>query len=139
MFRKFTKVDDSASSLQQILGPKNRDEIERFLGQINDVAANLNGLVTRIEGTRQTMNGVLEGLGGLVIDNRENLASTLEGVDKSVHEMHRSLEAVNAHLDTILYHVEGSARQLHEFSRAIRENPARLLRGTAKDEVGGGQ
>ena len=47
-----------------------------------------------------------------------------------MEQMLGALEKVNEHVGTIMYNVEGSTRQLHEFSQAVRDNPARLIRGT---------
>ena len=45
-------------------------------------------------------------------------------------EMREALRTVNEHLGTIMYNVEGSTRNLKEFSQAVRDNPARLIRGS---------
>ena len=51
------KLDNSAQQLEKILGSGNQQQIEKFLVHLDDVAINLNALITRIEGTRTQMGG----------------------------------------------------------------------------------
>ena len=127
------KLNDSASQLQQVLGPKNRGKFENFLVHIDDVAINLNALISRIEQTRQQMNGVLSSLDQLTSGNKERIAETIDNANSSVEEARKMMRSINTHLDSILYHAEGSTRHLHEFSKAIRENPTRLIRGASQE------
>lgn len=124
------KLNNSAAQLQTVLGEENRGKFTSFLGHIDDVAINLNALVSRIEQTRVQMNGVLTALDGLASGNKERLAGTLDNANDSVKEAKAMMQTINTHLDSILYHAEGSTRHMHEFTKAIRENPARLIRGS---------
>ncbi|MGR8950131.1 MAG: MlaD family protein [Gammaproteobacteria bacterium] len=124
------KLNDSAAQLQQVLGSENRGKLKNFLTHIDDVAINLNDLISRIEQTRQHMNGVLTSLDDLTTGNSERVATTLDNANTSAEEARKMMRTINTHLDSILYHAEGSTRHLHEFSKAIRENPTRLIRGT---------
>ena len=82
------------------------------------------------------MNGVISSLDEITDGKSEMVSTTLENANQTVTETRRAMRAINTHLDSILYHAEGSSRHLHEFSKAIRENPTRLIRGTkAQDEA----
>ena len=118
-----------------MLGDENRDTFSSFLTHIEDVALNLNTLVSRIEETRVQMNGVLASLDGLATDNKDTVASMLNNSDESMHEMKTMMHTINTHLDSILYHAEGSTRHMHEFAKAVRDNPARLIRGSGNAEA----
>lgn len=124
------KLDDSAQQLQKILGSANQQQIEKFLIHIDDVALNLNGLITRIEGTRTQMGETLLALKNLASANDEKVASTIRNVNSAMQQALETLTTVNEHVATIMYNVEGSTRKLHEFSQAVRDNPARLIRGS---------
>jgi phospholipid/cholesterol/gamma-HCH transport system substrate-binding protein len=125
-----SKLDDSAQQLQKILGTANQRQIEQFLIHIDDVAVNMNGLITRIETTRAQMGETLVAIQNLALHNEKELASTVRKANISMQQMQDALTTVNEHLSTIMYNVEGSTRQLHEFSQAVRDNPARLIRGS---------
>ena len=128
------KLNASASQLQTIVGEENRAKFTNFLTHIDDVAINLNELVSRIEQTRLQMNGVLSSLEGLSDGSAEKVGITLDNASETMTEARRMMRTINTHLDSILYHAEGSSRHLHEFSKAIRENPTRLIRGTKAQE-----
>lgn len=124
------KLDNSAAQLEQILGSENQQQIDNFLRHIDDVALNLGGLITRIEETRQQMGETLLTLKNLASENDEKLTRTIDNANHAMEQMLGALEKVNENIGTIMYNVEGSTRQLHEFSQAVRDNPARLIRGT---------
>lgn len=128
------KLNNSAAQLQTFLNDENREKFAGFLSHIDDVAINLNALVSRIEQTRQQMNGVLSSLDELASGNSERVANTLENTNQTVMEAKDMLRTINTHLDSILYHAEGSSRHMHEFSKAIRANPSRLIRSSQQSD-----
>jgi DNA repair ATPase RecN len=76
------------------------------------------------------MNETLLALESLAADNSDALGGTIHDASVSMQEMRKALKTVNEHLSSIMYNVEGGTRQLHEFAQAVRENPARLIRGS---------
>jgi phospholipid/cholesterol/gamma-HCH transport system substrate-binding protein len=130
------RLDASARGLQEILGEDNRAKVVDILGHVDDVAVNLNQLVTRIEDTREQMNAVLAALGGLATDNRDGIGSTVSSAESAMLELDHALEKVNEHLGAILHNLEGGSRHMNEFARAIRDNPARLIRNSETSEPG---
>ena len=124
------KLNRSAAHLEQILGSKNQQQIEDFLVHIDDVAINLGELIIRIEDTRQQMGETLLALENLASENDAEVANTIINANRAMEQMWETLDTVNDHIGTIMYNVEGSTRQLHEFSQAVRDNPARLIRGS---------
>lgn len=137
--RSVTLLDElqkSAEGLENILGAENQTKVKAFLTHIDQVAVNLNDLVSRIETTRRQMDAVLGALDGVVEENREQLASTVDAAEASMDEMERALLTVNEHLGTILHNLESGSRHMSEFARSIREQPARLLRKSPATEPG---
>ncbi|MEQ8494538.1 MAG: MlaD family protein [Gammaproteobacteria bacterium] len=129
-------LDESAQAINAIVADENRDRVRDFLVHLDEVALNLNALIARIEDTRVEMNGVLAGLGGMVGDNRATIKNTVRAADESMMELEQAMRTINQHLGTIMYDVEGSARNMNEFARGLRENPARLLRQAPATEPG---
>ncbi len=97
---------------------------------IDQAAVNLNDLITRIESTRQQMGETLVSIEHLASNNDEAIGAAVANANQSMLEMREALRTVNEHLGTIMYNVEGSTRNLKEFSQAVRDNPARLIRGS---------
>lgn len=124
------ELDNSAKHLAAILGSANQRRVENFLVHIDEVAVNLNELLSRIELTRVQMDETLAALANLAARNGEDLAGAIHNANISMHQMREALSTVNEHLGTIMYNVEGGTRQFHEFAQAIRDNPARLIRGS---------
>jgi len=55
-------------------------------------------------------------------------------LDSSLADLHKTLSVVSTHIDAITHHLEGSSRNMHEFTRQIKENPGLLIRGSAQTE-----
>jgi len=66
----------------------------------------------------------------LASENDEEVASVIRSANDSMKQALETLTIINEHVATIMYNVEGSTRQLHEFSQAVRNNPSRLVRGS---------
>lgn len=132
-----TRLDASASRLQSILSAENERTIANFLTHVDDVAINLNALVQRIEGTRARMQGVLDSLDSLVDDNDDDVRATVLSARAVLGEMETTLTTVNERMDTVMYNLDGSSRQLHELTRSLRDNPARILRSAPASDAGG--
>ncbi|MCP5202382.1 MAG: MCE family protein [Gammaproteobacteria bacterium] len=131
-----TDLDDSAKSLKDMVGESNQGRVRDFLTHIDEVAVNLNGLVGRIESTRLQMSGVLGSLGELVTDNSNELHGSVVTAERSMAELELALKTINQHLGTIMNDVEGSARNMNEFARVVRDNPSRLIRSSSGEEPG---
>lgn len=123
------RLDDSARRLQTLLRDENQERLSAILANVQEASAGLERLIERFETTRGRMDAVLEDVDALVAGSGESL-------EASVADLRRSMRAIAANIDTIMYHVEGSARNMHEFTRQIRENPALLIGGSAQPEGG---
>ncbi len=130
-------LDASARGLKTMLGEPNQARVTSILTHADEVAVNLNELVIRIEQTRTQMNGVLGSLGSMVDDNSGEVQAAVSSAQSSMQELDVALKTVNQHLETILHNLEGGSRNMNEFARSIRDNPARLLRNSETAEPGG--
>ena len=98
------------------------------------VAANLEAVTGDIQATRRQVDALLADLQGVVGENRRNLRASLE-------ELRGILTVASRHVDRVAYHMEGTSRNMHEFSRQIRQNPGLLLgsRPPADEPAEGGR
>lgn len=129
----------AAEGLQGLVDEESRGHVKTILANVSSASADLDGLMTRIEETRLRMNMVLEDLDGVVIDNRDQLRTTLSGASGAMEDLEYSLEEISDHIDAVMYHLEGSARNVNEFTRYIRENPGALIRGSDRTDGQGEQ
>jgi phospholipid/cholesterol/gamma-HCH transport system substrate-binding protein len=121
--RLVQQLNRSTELVQDLLNDQNRGNLASFLINMNGVSANLNNLISRIELTRVQMDVVLSELGGLAVDNREDIRESIEDLKKI-------LEVTSASIESTVHHLEGSSRNVSEFTRQIRENPSLLLRAS---------
>jgi phospholipid/cholesterol/gamma-HCH transport system substrate-binding protein len=129
------RLDSSTTRLNNILSAENEQKIGQILAHIDEVTVNLNALIAGMETTRGRMDEVLINLDGLVQRNDEDIAETVKSARRSLGQMEATLTSVNERIDAVMYNVDGSARQMHELTRSLRENPTRILRApeTATD------
>lgn len=123
------KLNDSSDRLLVLLDDRNLNNLSTFLDNMKTGSNTFNDLLDRIEETRAAMNGVLIDIDRLVTDNRENLRS-------AITDLRETLDAVAQNVNAIVYHLEGSSRNVHELSRQLRENPSLILRSSPQTEAG---
>lgn len=129
--RTLASLEASAARLERILGADNERRVGEMLVHFDAVAIELASLVQRVEQTRQQMNGVLHELDALVARNDRAIDETVTHARAALVKLESSLGAVDERIGSVMYHLEGSAQQTHELTRALRQNPSRLLRGSA--------
>jgi phospholipid/cholesterol/gamma-HCH transport system substrate-binding protein len=117
--------------VKEILTPETAAKMRHALDNIALAASNIAGLTSDLHATRERLDRLLTGLNDIAEENRPELR-------ESVTDLRRTFRALSQRMDAITYNLEGASRNLSEFSRTIRNNPAVLLRGTSKnaDELG---
>lgn len=126
--RLIATLNRSADNLEQMLGDPNRQHVAHTLDNLQSASVSLNTLLTNIDETRVHMDGVLAGVDGLVSDNKADLQT-------SINQLRSALETIATNIDAITYHLQGTSRNMHEFSRQLRANPGVLLRGPAAEDA----
>ena len=130
------QLDQSAQGLQAVFSSANQERVASILNHVDDVAVHLNELIARVETSRAQADKLLGALDTLAVDNREEISSGVAAARVSMRELQVALKTVNEHLGQILSNLEGGTRNINEFSRTIRGNPARLLRNSDTVEPG---
>ena len=129
-------LNQSARALELMLGQENQAHVSGILAHVDNVAVNFDELVMRLESTRTQIDAAINSLGKLVTDNQNRVAATAGSAQTSMRELEVALKTVNQHLGQILNNLEGGSRNMNEFTRTIRGNPARLLRNSETVEPG---
>jgi len=120
-------LNDGSERMLQLLDDNNLNNLNQFLDNMETASSTLNDLLDRIEETRAAMNGVLIDIDELVVDNQENMKV-------SVNDLRKSLDVISQNINAIVYHMEGSTRNMHELSRQLRENPGLILKGSPQPD-----
>lgn len=137
-----TRVPKIAGDIEVFAGEMSKasKEITAFLSPANraameDMIANLDAASKDLHSVSGKTNQLLDNTNKMVSDaNRQKVEATLADV-------RHVTESLARHIDSINQNLEGTARNMYEFSREIRQNPGRLLGGSApQDEAaqGGG-
>ena len=114
--------------------------VQEILSDANLLA--VNNIVRNVEVTAMTMNGIGRDLTKTMV-KVDNLAANLDrliennkdGVDQSLKDVRYTLSAIASTVGSIVHNLDGTARNMNEFSRLIRQNPGLLLDGTPREAV----
>lgn len=120
--------------VKEILTPETTRKVQKALDNVSLAANNIATLTSDLHGTRQRLDNLLVNLNEIAAENRADLRA-------SVADLRHTARSLSRRVDAITFNLELASRNLSEFSRTIRNNPAVLLRGTSKnaDEIGGVQ
>lgn len=147
------KLDGVAESLQQLVGPQNRQRINVILSNAATLTAKLSSLEKRLDST-------LSGLPGLEKDARgtlhhiNELAAHLTSLTDSLHTLSDQMEGFAQNgtvaarelakrtlpkLGVTLEDLQNTAQALQDLSRSLENNPQQLIFGPAKRQAGPGE
>lgn len=121
------KLNQSADGLSELVGPDNRQSIRQILEQLNDTTTNTRKLTGELMKTRAQVDQLLQQTNGILKENRAD-------VQHSTRELRVTLQTVSARIEAIVEQLDGTTRNMQEFSREIRNNPGRLLGGSAPQD-----
>ena len=118
--------------VKEVLTTKTTKKIQNALDNVALAASNIADLTGALNSTRERLDLLLVGVNTIVEENRPNLR-------ESATDLRYTLRSLSQRVDAITNNLEGASRNLSEFSRTIRNNPAVLLTGTSKnsDELTG--
>jgi len=107
--------------------------LKQALENFSLAAASVASLTRGLDESRDDLDALLVALRGMAEENRP-------GVRASVTDLSHTLEVVARHVDAVAQNLEGSSRNMLEFSRRLKANPGLLLRGRgpAPDAGSGG-
>jgi phospholipid/cholesterol/gamma-HCH transport system substrate-binding protein len=94
--------------------------------------ANMAQLSAGLQDSRLKVESTLAALDKAVAGNKDN-------IDQSLKDLRHTLAAIAQSIDSVTYNLDGATRNLHEFSRQIRDNPGVLIGGTKRGEDGPGR
>ena len=117
-------IQRASANLDELLGEETVAKVRRALDDVANAARNVAALSSELIATRAKVDALLDETHGLVADARPDIA-------QAVGDLRHTLHTIARHIDAITYNLEGSSRNIYEFSRQIRSNPGVLLSGKA--------
>lgn len=115
------RLNEAAASVNQVLSPTNRGEIDKTLANVREVSADL-------KGTQAKIDKLLDEARGTVAEDRPALRA-------AIGDLAQITSALARRIDTIAHNLESSSRNFNEFTREVRKSPNRLLITPKADKV----
>jgi methyl-accepting chemotaxis protein len=112
--------------VKKVLTPQTAEKMQNALDNVAFAANNIADLTSDLHATRENLDRLFANLDQIVKENRPELRA-------SAIDIRYTFRALSQRVDSITYNLEGASRNLSEFSRTIRNNPAVLLMGTSKN------
>jgi phospholipid/cholesterol/gamma-HCH transport system substrate-binding protein len=112
----------AADRLPGILNSETEASITRVVANSETISDNLSQLTGELLETRKAADSLLAQSQQTLNENRQDFR-------RAVTALRITLEELSYNTETILRNLEGTAQNMNEFSRQIRQNPARLLSG----------
>ncbi|WP_142848178.1 MlaD family protein [Telmatospirillum sp. J64-1] len=122
-------VRNFSNDLNQVLTEENRGRIDQTLANMASFSGNMEQLGGQLATTGEQVDQLIASLNALIETNSPV-------VTQSVRDLAYTLQRVSSDIDTITGNLESTSRNMSEFSREIRQNPARVFGG---DRGGVGQ
>ena len=105
------------------------ERVPRITKNLDEGTADFAVLAGDLVETRAKLDSLLVQTDGLVGENRDALR-------KSIIDLRHVTDSLARHIEAVNQNVEGTARNMFEFSREIRKNPGLLLSGSTPAEQG---
>lgn len=120
--------------VKEVLTPETTKKVQSALDNVALAGRNIATLTSDLHATRGRLDTLLTGLNDITRENRPDLRA-------SISDLRHAARSLSRRVDAITFNLEVASRNLSEFSRTVRNDPAVLLRGTSKDasEIGGVQ
>ncbi len=122
------RMNDSLGALQQILASDNVQAVRRVIQNVENTSDTMASSSGDLAMTLRRADNLARNLDELVEENRGNL-------DQSFKDVQYTLRSMTQTVDSIVYNLDGAARNMNEFSRLIRQNPGLLLGGSPREAV----
>ncbi len=122
------QLNAALASMRQVLSQQNIASVGRVIGNVEVTSRQL----VEITGDVQSTLGRLDDLLG---DFDRIVAANEDKVDAAVEDARYTLQAIAQNVDAINHNLAGTARNMNEFSRLIRQNPGLLLDSSPRPDV----
>lgn len=122
------ELNVTLASVQRLLSEQNVDGVRQTVENVNAASQDLTVISRTVQGTVAQLDSVVANL-------RETVEKNQGNVDAALDDTRYVLRSIAQNIDSINHNLAGTARNMNEFSRLIRQNPGLLLGGSAPEEV----
>ena len=115
-------LQQSVEQLKKVLSDGNVKQIDNILSNLDTASKSADQTLAQLNLLSIEVKGVAQSVHAMVDRNSKN-------VDKSSADLEYILRTVSQNIDAITNNLQGTTRNMNEFSRLIRQNPGLLLGG----------
>lgn len=109
------------------LSESNAESLSQTLVNIETLTSSLAESSSDLVTIREDIRVITGQIRNIIADNKGDVEGTIV-------DLRYTMETIAERIDTLTYNMEGTSRNMYEFSRQIRLNPGLLLGGTAQSE-----
>ena len=117
-------VNNFSSKLDTLMSERNMKVLEGTIDNMGASARNMAEVTRQLGETRKGLDGLIGEIKTIVTDNKGE-------INQSVGDLRHTTETIARYIDSINQNLDITARNMSEFSRALRQNPGLLLGGGA--------
>lgn len=130
------RLERILAALEEVFNEENLGRIDTALVNVATATAGLDQLMSGLDETQAGLGELIEDLDGVVERSAPRIEATLGHLESTGANLDYSARSVANEIDGIMQNLATTARNMNEFSRAIRDNPSRVLRGSSNAEEG---
>ncbi|MGD8782991.1 MAG: MlaD family protein [Thioalkalispiraceae bacterium] len=123
-----TNLNSSALELQGILATVDQRRIDSIMGNAQQVTENLLTVSVKLDQASAEVDKLVNSTSKMMDSNNEDLR-------KALLDLRTTMGVIEENMTGIMYNIDTSSRNLNEFTRQIRDNPAILLNGKPPEDA----
>lgn len=122
-------IDQNMMRLGELLDENNRDHVSNIVSNADEFSRRLTAMAGSFNESNEQLNELLRRSNGLLAENDS-------GVREVIDNLRGSAAVVSRDIDSIVHNLQATSRNLKEFTRQLRANPAVLLNGRPPRDEG---
>lgn len=115
-----TNLNKTATEMLSLIQTVDKKEIDRIVKNADEVSGNLLVISKTLDGSARKLDAMVTSTSGYMAENNEDLR-------KALLDLRTTMGVVEENVNSIIYNLDTSSRNINEFSRQIRDNPGVLL------------
>jgi len=126
--RHFAKrLNTTLGAVQVVLSDRNTTGVTNVVKNVEQMSAGFLDISKSLRGSIKQINAIVAKL--------DRVVETNDGkIDSAVNDARYIMQSLARNIDNFNHNIDGTARNMNEFSRLIRQNPGLLLGGTPRED-----
>jgi phospholipid/cholesterol/gamma-HCH transport system substrate-binding protein len=123
-------LNRSTAQLETVLSTENSQHIAATLANLQTFSADAAKLGGEMRHSNRELAQAITNADNMLNNTNQMISENRPNLKASLQDLRNTLHVVSEKISSITHHLDGSSRNLHEFSRQIRQNPGLLMGST---------